>query len=211
MDPRLNGASSVTNHNDVTDVEAFLFSPQPPALPPEKAMAGSMLRQAAYDLRRFRGGTSGVERQLYLDAVRLGRRRRLFLAVLFREHLPIPQPPAGRRPWGTLRRRVDGLLRLLDAAVPTRRSLIPKFSKPGFQKKPQLKPGRSSSSYSRSTYMKTPSHGFAQKLRRILRSVVRESNDRHNPLLINSLAAFNFRLPLEFPGEKLARSGAFSR
>jgi hypothetical protein len=30
-------------------------------------------------------------------------------------------------------------------------------------------------------------------------------------LLINSLAAFNFRLPLEFPGEKLARSGAFSR
>jgi hypothetical protein len=59
--------------------------------------------------------------------------------------------------------------------------------------------------------MKTPSHGFAQKLRRILRSVVRESNYRHNPLLMNSLAAFNFRLPLEFPGEKLARSGAFSR
>jgi hypothetical protein len=65
--------------------------------------------------------------------------------------------------------------------------------------------------------MKTPSHDFAQKLRRILRSVVRESNDRHkkrqsgSDLLINSLAAFNFRLPLEFPGEKLARSGAFSR
>jgi len=59
--------------------------------------------------------------------------------------------------------------------------------------------------------MKTPSQGFAQKLRRILRSVVRESNDRHDPLLINSLAAFNFRLPLEFPGETLARSGAFSR
>jgi hypothetical protein len=68
MEPRLNGASSVTNHNDVTDVEAFLFSPQPPALSPEKAMAGSVLRQAAYDLRRFRGATSGVERQLYLDA-----------------------------------------------------------------------------------------------------------------------------------------------
>jgi len=59
--------------------------------------------------------------------------------------------------------------------------------------------------------MKTPSHGFIKKLRRILRSVVRESNDRHNPLLINSLAAFNFRLRLEFPGETLARSGAFSR
>src|SRR6266581_4547841 len=68
MEPRLNGASSVTNHNDVTDVKAFVFSPQPPALSPEKAMAGSVLRQAAYDLRRFRGATSGVERQLYLDA-----------------------------------------------------------------------------------------------------------------------------------------------
>ena len=68
MEPRLNGASSVTNHNGATDVEAFLFSLQPPALSPEKAMAGSVLRQAAYDLRRFRGATSGVERQLYLDA-----------------------------------------------------------------------------------------------------------------------------------------------
>src|SRR5437764_12702233 len=68
MEPKLNGASSVINHNSVTDVEAFLFSPQPPALSPEKAMAGSVLRQAAYDLRRFRGATSGVERQLYLDA-----------------------------------------------------------------------------------------------------------------------------------------------
>jgi len=61
--------------------------------------------------------------------------------------------------------------------------------------------------------MKTPSHGFVQKLRRILRSVVRESNYRHDHLLINSLAAFNFRPPLrlEFPGEKLARSSAFSQ
>jgi len=58
--------------------------------------------------------------------------------------------------------------------------------------------------------MKTPSHDFAQKLRRILRPVVRESAYKHNPLLINSLAAFNFRPPLAFPGEKLARSGAFS-
>src|SRR4051794_24231516 len=66
--PRLNGTSSVTDHNGVTDVEAFVFSPQPPALSPEKAMAASVLRQAAYDLRRFRGATTGVERQLYLDA-----------------------------------------------------------------------------------------------------------------------------------------------
>ena len=68
MEPRLNGASSVTHRNDVTDVNTFLFSPQPPGLSPEKAIAGSMLRQAAYDLRRFRGASSGVERQLYLDA-----------------------------------------------------------------------------------------------------------------------------------------------
>jgi hypothetical protein len=60
--------------------------------------------------------------------------------------------------------------------------------------------------------MKNHRFGFTQKLRRILRPVVRESNDRHDPLLINSLAAFNFRPPimLEFPGERLARSGAFS-
>jgi len=61
--------------------------------------------------------------------------------------------------------------------------------------------------------MKTPSHGFAQKLHRILRSVVRESNYRHDPLLINSLAAFNFRPPLilEFPSEQLARMSGFSQ
>ena len=54
---------------------------------------------------------------------------------------------------------------------------------------------------------------FVQKLRRILRPVVRESNYRHDPLLINSLAAFNFCPPirLEFPGERLVRSAAFSR
>jgi hypothetical protein len=50
-----------------------------------------------------------------------------------------------------------------------------------------------------------------KKLRRILRPVVRESNYRHDPLLINSLAAFNFRPPLEFPGELLARYRAFSQ
>jgi len=59
--------------------------------------------------------------------------------------------------------------------------------------------------------MKTPSHGFAQKLRRILRSVVRESTYQHNLLLINSLAAFNFRRPLEFPGELLSRYREFAQ
>lgn len=61
--------------------------------------------------------------------------------------------------------------------------------------------------------MKTPNHGFTQQLRRILRSVVRESNYRHDPLLTNSLAEFNFRPPilLEFPGERLARTPQVSR
>jgi len=63
--------------------------------------------------------------------------------------------------------------------------------------------------------MKNRSHGFAQKLRRILR----KSNYRHkkrqsgSDLLINSLAAFNFqrRLKLEFPGQRLDRAGGYSR
>jgi len=59
--------------------------------------------------------------------------------------------------------------------------------------------------------MKTPRHDFAQKLRRILRSVVRESAYQHNLLLINSLAAFNFRRPLEFPGELLSRYREFAQ
>jgi hypothetical protein len=44
-----------------------------------------------------------------------------------------------------------------------------------------------------------------------LRSVVRESNYRHDALLINSLAAFNFRPPLEFPGELLSRYREFAQ
>src|SRR5439155_23930527 len=42
--------------------------PLPPSLRAKKALAGSVLGQTAYDLRRFRGATSGVERHLYLDA-----------------------------------------------------------------------------------------------------------------------------------------------
>jgi hypothetical protein len=56
-------------------------------------------------------------------------------------------------------------------------------------------------------------HAFVQKLRRILRPVVRESNYRHDPLLINSLAAFNFRPPisLQFPGERLVSTPRFAQ
>jgi hypothetical protein len=54
---------------------------------------------------------------------------------------------------------------------------------------------------------------FVQKLRRILRPVVWESAYRHDPLLINSLAAFNFRPPLrlQFPGELLSRYREFAQ
>ena len=53
----------------------------------------------------------------------------------------------------------------------------------------------------------------ALKLRRILRPVVWESTYRHDPLLINSLAAFNFRPPLrlQFPGELLSRYREFAQ
>jgi len=52
---------------------------------------------------------------------------------------------------------------------------------------------------------------FARKLRRIFRSVVNGSAD-HDPLLINSLAAFNFRPPMNFvfPGERKTQQTAFT-
>jgi len=46
----------------------FLPPPQPPAPTPEKDLAAGVLKQAAYDLRRFRRATMGVKRTMYLDA-----------------------------------------------------------------------------------------------------------------------------------------------
>ena len=54
-------------------------------------------------------------------------------------------------------------------------------------------------------------HGIARKLRQTLRSVVGESNYRHDPLLINSLTAFNFHRRFEFPGELLSRYREFAQ
>jgi hypothetical protein len=47
----------------------------------------------------------------------------------------------------------------------------------------------------------------------MLRPVVRQTAYQHNPLLINSLAAFNFRRPLipEFASERLVRASGFSQ
>ena len=49
---------------------AQFFNPpsDAPAVAPEKALATGVLKQAAHDLRRFNAATTGVERELYLDA-----------------------------------------------------------------------------------------------------------------------------------------------
>ncbi len=55
--------------NSVPD--ARVFSPpakKTPAMVPQKALATSVLKQAAHDLRRFNAATTGVRRELYLDA-----------------------------------------------------------------------------------------------------------------------------------------------
>jgi hypothetical protein len=46
----------------------FVPPPEPPAETPEKGLAAGVLKQAACDLRRFRSATTGVRRELYLDA-----------------------------------------------------------------------------------------------------------------------------------------------
>jgi hypothetical protein len=43
-------------------------APQSAAAKPEKGLALGVLKQAAHDLRRFRGATRGIRRELYLDA-----------------------------------------------------------------------------------------------------------------------------------------------
>ena len=60
--------------------------------------------------------------------------------------------------------------------------------------------------------MKSQRLSVIQKLCRILRPGVRGSTHQHDPLLLDSLAAFNFRPPIiELPGEQLARRGAVAR
>jgi hypothetical protein len=46
----------------------FAPPPEPPKPTPEKDLAAGVLKQAAYDLRRFHGATAGRKRELYLDA-----------------------------------------------------------------------------------------------------------------------------------------------
>jgi hypothetical protein len=46
----------------------FVPPAEPPAPTPEKGLAAGVLKQAARDLRRFRGADRGLKRELYLDA-----------------------------------------------------------------------------------------------------------------------------------------------
>src|SRR4030095_3990305 len=58
------------NPASVNARSAHFFSPpaEPPAATPEQDLAAGVLKQAARDLRRFRAATTGVKRELYLDA-----------------------------------------------------------------------------------------------------------------------------------------------
>src|SRR5437899_1167535 len=46
----------------------FVPPAEAPVPTPEKGLAAGVLKQAAHDLRRFRGATNGFRRELYLDA-----------------------------------------------------------------------------------------------------------------------------------------------
>src|SRR5437660_12033316 len=46
----------------------FVPPVEAPVPTPEKGLAAGVLKQAAHDLRRFRGATKGFRRELYLDA-----------------------------------------------------------------------------------------------------------------------------------------------
>jgi len=63
----LNAFSTAECHN-ARGAHFFVPPAEPPEVMPEKGLAAGVLKQAAHDLRRFRAATTGVERELYLDA-----------------------------------------------------------------------------------------------------------------------------------------------
>src|SRR5436309_15737629 len=46
----------------------FIPAAEPPAATPEKVLSAGVLKQTAYDLRRFHAATKGDKRELYHDA-----------------------------------------------------------------------------------------------------------------------------------------------
>jgi hypothetical protein len=61
-------AFSNAEFDNARSAHFFIPSAEPPAPTPEKHLAAGVLKQAAYDLRWYHAATSGVKRDLYLDA-----------------------------------------------------------------------------------------------------------------------------------------------
>jgi hypothetical protein len=61
-------AFSNTEWNNGRSAHFFVPPPEPPEVTPEKGQAAGVLKQAARDLRLFHAATTGVKRELYLDA-----------------------------------------------------------------------------------------------------------------------------------------------
>src|SRR4051794_979308 len=61
-------AFSNAEWNNGRSAHFFVPPPEPPEVTPEKGQAAGVLKQAARDLRLFHAATTGVKRELYLDA-----------------------------------------------------------------------------------------------------------------------------------------------
>jgi len=61
-------AFSNAEWNNGRSAHFFVPPAEPPEVTPEKGLAAGVLKQAARDLRRFHAATTGVKRELYLDA-----------------------------------------------------------------------------------------------------------------------------------------------
>jgi hypothetical protein len=61
-------AFSTAECDNARSAHFFVPPAEPPEVTPEKGLAAGVLKQAAHDLRRFHAATTGVKRELYLDA-----------------------------------------------------------------------------------------------------------------------------------------------
>jgi len=61
-------AFSTAECDNARGAHFFVPPAEPPEVTPEKGLAAGVLKQAAHDLRRFQAATTGLKRELYLDA-----------------------------------------------------------------------------------------------------------------------------------------------
>ncbi len=61
-------AFSTAECDNARGAQFFIPPAEPPEVMPEKGLAAGVLKQTARDLRRFHAATTGVKRELYLDA-----------------------------------------------------------------------------------------------------------------------------------------------